>query len=697
MNTLKRELNAPVLFLSYSSADREIAMAVVAKAAEHEVRLWYDRASLQVGDDWQARIDTALVEAGIALVVWSRHALRSPHVRHEIELAIEHGVELRIMLCDIVGVPVAWAAAATVYDLREDPFDPASLVRVLTGTGVESSMDRRRSPRTLPIYVHDYLTWNGVARHLRRTPAIALMVCILVVEGRGTSARWLAGAWLWLGIVRGVAELLVRGRRCSRFNLLLRLGPTAQIVIVALGLLACIPTVSSDPAVMRWTLGVPLAVLTLDYTATTILTNVGVGTRRSGTGRRRLTATPWTLRCIFVVGARLWGGNDATKGTSREQTLGWLPGHVGGRSTRSPRAAAANTRSASGGQHAQSARLSHQILMYAAVADLGIAVDLAAHVGSDVVVTRQPRRDVDTELPFVALISRHSELAPDDLAGLSRPDVVLSTIGTVGIPEGLQHRHCVSADGLQPSQIAAQLTRRVIDPAFDVRDSWLRRPQPLVESLLSWSLIAVLVPVLATDVVPAAPYVFWVVGWLVAVGAFAERRCGVRVLVWASVTGSLPVAATLVVNPWAVVYSASVAGLVVALGVLSLAMYWTLRQARFVDCLADVLRRDGTVELGDLAVPSAMQPQLQRCVAWGKVAPQHYRWLLAPVAGALASAYVGVLLRRDHIVRSFPGDAAPLWEGFKSWAMTVGLFVTIYLLWRLAAAIRSAVGRRRLD
>jgi hypothetical protein len=80
------EIGEPLtIFISYARQDSIFAWshAVVLRAMGHNVI--FDRLHLMSGDRWRDRLKAAIDGSHICLLIWSKHAVRSPAVRWEVE------------------------------------------------------------------------------------------------------------------------------------------------------------------------------------------------------------------------------------------------------------------------------------------------------------------------------------------------------------------------------------------------------------------------------------------------------------------------------------------------------------------------------------------------------------------------------------------------------------------------------------
>lgn len=76
------------VFISYASADKVLARKVVAALRQEGMEVWYDEDEIFPGDNWAAKIGQGLEEANAMVVLLTRQALQSEHVRADINFAL---------------------------------------------------------------------------------------------------------------------------------------------------------------------------------------------------------------------------------------------------------------------------------------------------------------------------------------------------------------------------------------------------------------------------------------------------------------------------------------------------------------------------------------------------------------------------------------------------------------------------------
>jgi hypothetical protein len=75
------------LFISYAHADNEAVTPVVDAVKANGREVWIDQTGLQTGDGWAGEIVRAIKAAGGIVVMCSKRAFESDHVKRELYLA----------------------------------------------------------------------------------------------------------------------------------------------------------------------------------------------------------------------------------------------------------------------------------------------------------------------------------------------------------------------------------------------------------------------------------------------------------------------------------------------------------------------------------------------------------------------------------------------------------------------------------
>ena len=108
------------IFISYSSRDRSKADELAKHIALQGYSVWWDRADLQAGDAWRARIDKEIQSASTLVALWSTSAAQSEWVRDEIKRAQDQGIRvLPVLLDNTLPAPEMKNVQQLRYDLAE--------------------------------------------------------------------------------------------------------------------------------------------------------------------------------------------------------------------------------------------------------------------------------------------------------------------------------------------------------------------------------------------------------------------------------------------------------------------------------------------------------------------------------------------------------------------------------------------------
>jgi TIR domain len=83
----EEEKRATAVFVSYSHADNAAVEPVVKAARDNGREVWIDKSGIQTGDGWAGEIVRAIRSAHGLMVMCSKHAFESDHVKRELYLA----------------------------------------------------------------------------------------------------------------------------------------------------------------------------------------------------------------------------------------------------------------------------------------------------------------------------------------------------------------------------------------------------------------------------------------------------------------------------------------------------------------------------------------------------------------------------------------------------------------------------------
>jgi hypothetical protein len=79
----------PTVFLSYSSADKELVRTFARGLEQRGVSVWFDEMHLRPGDDWGRAIERALDSSDYIAFFVSKNSMRQGYVQKELKLAYD--------------------------------------------------------------------------------------------------------------------------------------------------------------------------------------------------------------------------------------------------------------------------------------------------------------------------------------------------------------------------------------------------------------------------------------------------------------------------------------------------------------------------------------------------------------------------------------------------------------------------------
>ncbi|MGD8416410.1 MAG: toll/interleukin-1 receptor domain-containing protein, partial [Pseudomonadales bacterium] len=88
------------LFISYASQDREVIQKLVAALEAQGWNVWWDR-HIDIGSNFDDRIEKAISETLCIVVVWSKHSIGSNWVRAEATEGLERNILVPILIDDV--------------------------------------------------------------------------------------------------------------------------------------------------------------------------------------------------------------------------------------------------------------------------------------------------------------------------------------------------------------------------------------------------------------------------------------------------------------------------------------------------------------------------------------------------------------------------------------------------------------------
>ena len=86
------------LFVSHASSDVEIAKEVASMCEERGIATWLAERDIRVGENYAVQIYNAIVGSSYIVVLMSPESVASPHVRREVNVAIDNGVPVLPMV-----------------------------------------------------------------------------------------------------------------------------------------------------------------------------------------------------------------------------------------------------------------------------------------------------------------------------------------------------------------------------------------------------------------------------------------------------------------------------------------------------------------------------------------------------------------------------------------------------------------------
>lgn len=97
---MQPDQSSPLVFVSYSHADRDRVALLVERFRRRRWKVWWDREN-RIGDRWRYVIEDRLDHAACVVVVWTRRSVRSSWVRREAQRAVDRGVLVPARLDDV--------------------------------------------------------------------------------------------------------------------------------------------------------------------------------------------------------------------------------------------------------------------------------------------------------------------------------------------------------------------------------------------------------------------------------------------------------------------------------------------------------------------------------------------------------------------------------------------------------------------
>ena len=137
------------VFVTNSVKDRAVADAVVARLETDSVVCWVAPRDVVPGADWGESIIDAIESSRIMILVFSRSANASPHIKREVERAVNKGIYIIPFRVD--DIPPAGSLEYFISTARwMDAFPPPlerhldNLAKIVKAVLIEPSASRRK-------------------------------------------------------------------------------------------------------------------------------------------------------------------------------------------------------------------------------------------------------------------------------------------------------------------------------------------------------------------------------------------------------------------------------------------------------------------------------------------------------------------------------------------------------------------------
>jgi hypothetical protein len=118
------------IFMSYSREQFYFVESLALSLQSYGLTLWFDVQRIYPGADWEQAITEGLLASSELVLVASRSALASPHVRKEWEQALAMHIPIYIALFEPISLPIE-LQQATIIDMRSKFEQKASLLAKL--------------------------------------------------------------------------------------------------------------------------------------------------------------------------------------------------------------------------------------------------------------------------------------------------------------------------------------------------------------------------------------------------------------------------------------------------------------------------------------------------------------------------------------------------------------------------------------
>jgi hypothetical protein len=149
---------APYVFISYASADRERVLPVVERLEQAGIKIWIDREGIHGGANYAKVISDAIKDASVLVLMASPASLASRNVRQELALGWRYERPYLPLLLDLVEIPdelAYWLEGSQWIELLDRPEHEwlAPTLTALEKVGVVATVAASASHKPRPLLV----------------------------------------------------------------------------------------------------------------------------------------------------------------------------------------------------------------------------------------------------------------------------------------------------------------------------------------------------------------------------------------------------------------------------------------------------------------------------------------------------------------------------------------------------------------
>ena len=179
---------APYVFISYSSRDRERAVAVAEALDQSGISVWFDRRSIAAGSSWDAEIVRGVLGAGAVILLVSEASVSSPNVQQELRLAWEEQRPIVPLLLERAEYPdsVRYILAGKHRVELLEATVASCLGALLEGLGLAGVFPAKPPPSKLPPTLTSFI---GRERELTEAGRLLGASRVLTLTGMGGTGK----------------------------------------------------------------------------------------------------------------------------------------------------------------------------------------------------------------------------------------------------------------------------------------------------------------------------------------------------------------------------------------------------------------------------------------------------------------------------------------------------------------------------